>query len=97
MKFTWGDASCSGIMALAGCGSGGISSSSGIAQTGTVIGQVVSAANAAVAGATVSTTVGTTTTAADVSFTVPAGTVNVAVLPPRPPITMNGTLNFTPF
>jgi hypothetical protein len=39
MNFTWGDASCSGIMALAGCGSGGISSSSGIAQTGTVIGR----------------------------------------------------------
>ena len=62
---------------IAGC-SGGGSSGGGTttvaAPTGTVTGQVASAANnAPVAGATVSTTAGTTTSAADGSFTVTAG------------------------
>ena len=61
---------------IAGC-SGGGSSGGGTttvaAPTGTVTGQVASAAsNVPVAGATVSTTAGTTTSAADGSFTVPA-------------------------
>ena len=63
---------------IAGC-SGGGSSGGGTTTvavpTGTVTGQVASAANnAPVAGATVSTTAGTTTSTADGSFTVPAGT-----------------------
>ena len=62
---------------LAGC-SGGSDSGGGtttvVSPTGTVTGQVASAANnAPVAGATVSTTAGTTTSAADGSFTVTAG------------------------
>ena len=62
---------------IAGC-SGGGSSGGGTttvaAPTGTVSGQVASAANnTPVAGATVSTTAGTTTSAADGSFTVTAG------------------------
>lgn len=63
------------VAALAACSSGGDGGGVPVAtaQTGTVTGQVVSAANnAPVAGATVGTTAGATTTAADGSFTVPA-------------------------
>jgi hypothetical protein len=72
------------IGSIAGCSSGG-SSGGGTttvgAATGTVTGQVVSAANnAPVAGATVSTTAGTTTSAADGSFTVPAPAGDRAVV-----------------
>ena len=69
---------------LAGC-SGGSDSGGGtttvVSPTGTVTGQVASAANnAPVAGATVSTTAGTTTSAADGSFTVTAAVGDRAVV-----------------
>ena len=85
MKMAWGGVRVelaglllvAAIGVIAGC-SGGGSSGGGTtavgAATGTVTGQVVTAANnAPVAGATVSTSAGTTTSAADGSFTVPAG------------------------
>ncbi len=62
---------------IVGCGggdSGGGGGTSAATQNGTVTGQVTSAANnAAVAGATVSTGAGSTTSAPDGSFTVAAG------------------------
>ena len=66
------------LLALGACGSGGEGGGGTpqIAQTGTVSGRVVSAANSSpVAGATVSTADGTATSAANGSFTVlaPAG------------------------
>ncbi len=72
-----------GTALIAGC-SGGGSSGGGTtvaAPTGTVTGQVASAVNnAPVAGATVSTTAGTTTSGLDGSFTVPAPANNRAVV-----------------
>jgi len=63
------------VFALAACGGdGGEAPSTTVPPTGTVSGQVVSAANGLpVAGATVSTTAGSTTSAANGSFTIPAG------------------------
>lgn len=63
------------LLTLGGCGSGGSGgvSPTATAQTGAVAGQVVSAANnTPVAGATVRTSAGATTSAADGTFTVPA-------------------------
>lgn len=84
MKKAWGGVGLAGLMLVAAIGliagcSGGGSSGEGTtavgAATGTVTGQVASAVNSApVAGATVSTQAGTTTSAADGSFTVAAGT-----------------------
>ena len=62
------------LLVLAACGGDGGGTPAPTVQTGTVLGQVVSAANgSAVAGATVSTTAGSTTSATNGSFTVPAG------------------------
>ena len=65
------------LLAIGACSSGGDGGGGGgtppVAQTGTVSGQVASAANgSAVAGATVSTSAGTSTTAVNGTFTVPA-------------------------
>ncbi len=69
------------LFVLAACGGDGGEAPATSVQTGTVSGQVVSASNnAAVAGATVTTTAGSATTAANGSFTVAAPVGDRAVV-----------------